>query len=56
MIKKLKDFMVRKEINQDRMARMLGTTKFTLSRWMNKKNNPSPAYKSIIESVLKNHK
>lgn len=56
MIKKLKDFMVRKNINQDRLAALLGTNKFTLSRWMNGQNTPSPAYQSIIESVLKNYK
>ena len=56
MVKKLKEFMARKNINQDRLARLLGTTKFTLSRWMNGKNTPSPAYKQLIEDVLKTHK
>lgn len=56
MVKKLKTFMLQKKITQDRLARLLGTTKFTLSRWMNGKNVPSPAYKQIIEDVLKNYK
>lgn len=55
MIKKLKKFMSDKNINQDRLAALLGTTKFTLSRWMNGKNVPSNAYKQIIEDVLKNY-
>ena len=53
MRKKLKEFMAEKNITQDRLAELLGTNKFTLSRWMNGKSKPSPAYMQIIESVIK---
>lgn len=53
MRKKLRQFMAEKNISQDRLAELLGTNKFTLSRWMNGKSKPSPAYIQIIEAVVK---
>ena len=53
MRKKLKTFMAEKNITQERLAQLLGTNKFTLSRWMNGKSKPSPAYVQIINDIIK---
>lgn len=50
---KLRMFMSEKEMSQDRMAQLLGTNKFTLSRWMTGKSKPSPAYTRVINEVVK---
>jgi transcriptional regulator with XRE-family HTH domain len=55
-MKILQKYMIEKGITQDRLARLLGTTKFTLSRWMNGKNKPSQAYVRIIEDVCGSEK
>lgn len=52
MIKRLREYMEERNISQERLARLLGTNKFTLSRWMNGHSKPSPAYLQIIESVI----
>lgn len=56
MIKKIKKFMDEKNLNQTEMACLLGTTKFTFSRWMNGKNKPSQAYARIIETLCSKNK
>jgi DNA-binding transcriptional regulator YiaG len=53
MVNKIKKYMIRKRISQSEFARRIGTSRFTLSRWMNGRSKPSPAYVQIIESVIK---
>ncbi len=53
MIKKLKKYMLLNKINCTKMASIIGTTKFTFSRWMNGKNEISQAYRSIINEIIK---
>ena len=53
MIKKLKQFMSEQAISHGDMAKRIGTSKFTFSRWMNGKNKVSPAYQSIINYLIK---
>ena len=51
--KRLKLFMQEKAMSQECLAQMLGTNKFTLSRWMNGHSVPSPAYVQVINAVIK---
>jgi plasmid maintenance system antidote protein VapI len=53
MIKKLKQHMKKNNITATDMAALIGTTKFTFSRWINGKNEISQAYRSIINEVIK---
>lgn len=53
MVNKIRKYIKVNGITQTRFAEDIGTTKFTLSRWMNGKSKPSPAYVQIIESFIK---
>lgn len=52
MINKIKQYITKKSISQTQFAKLIGTSKFTLSRWLNGHNKPSKAYEQIINKIL----
>jgi DNA-binding transcriptional regulator YiaG len=54
MVNKIKKYLLKNNISQSSFARIIGTNRFTMSRWIKGKHKPSQAYKKIIQSVLNN--
>lgn len=52
MIKKLKKYMKEKNINQTQLAVVLGTDKFTISRWFSGRVEISKLWKEMINIKL----
>jgi DNA-binding transcriptional regulator YiaG len=56
MVNKIKKYIRSKKISQSEFARRIGTSRFTLSRWMRGHNKPSKAYEQLIWSVMNENK
>lgn len=54
LITKMIEYIEENELTYEQFSSMIGTNKWTISRWLNGKRSPSPAYRKIIKETINN--
>ena len=52
LVKKMQEYLDKRDMKKYELARELGTTEANVSRWLNKKNKISKAWQELIKQRL----